>query len=273
MPRTYTKLEVQRRRLLSKEEESSLAMRAQAGDDQARKRMIEANLGLVISIARQQRRPGLELRDLTHEGVVGLIHAIEKFDPEREVRFATYASWWIRQAIQQAILSSGRTIRLPASAVDKLRSIARAEQRLTASLGRAPRMSELAAETGLTPENIVELRFASEQPAPLDAVVAGDRATLKEQVAARVEQDPEKAVDLDQMRLTLGVALAGLPDLRQRQILELHYGLGNQPPRTFNEIGQTLHLTAARVCQLERSALASLRSLPIAESWHETVVS
>jgi RNA polymerase primary sigma factor len=258
---------------MTRNEEAALVPRAQRGDAEARRRMIEANLGLVISIARHHRRPGLELRDLVQEGVLGLIRAIDKFDPRREVRFGTYASWWVRQAMQQAILSSGRTIRLPASAVDKLRCIDGAEQRLTAALGRAPRMSELARETGFTPECIVELRFASQVPAQLDSLGAGSRRVHGEPIAERREQDPERAMLLRQMRTTLDQAVAQLPDSRQRQILELHYGLGERQPRTLNEIGQSLDLTAARVCQLERSALAALRSLPIAELWRETVAS
>src|SRR4051794_19375065 len=153
---------------LDRSRELELVSRIQDGDLEAKRQIVEAHLGLVASIARAYQGHGVELQDLIQEGILGLIHALGKFDPSRGCRFSTYASWWVRQAVQRAILDQGRTIRLPASAAGKLRRIDQAERQLTSTLGRAPNVRELARRAGLSPSDVSELRLAAEPMSLLD---------------------------------------------------------------------------------------------------------
>jgi RNA polymerase sigma factor (sigma-70 family) len=201
---------------------------------------------------------------------LGLIHALGKFDSSRGCRFSTYASWWIRQAVQRAILDQGRTIRLPASAADKLRRIDQAERQLTGTLGRVPDDRELARGAGLSASDVSDLRLAAEPTSSLDASSGtgrGQRAVVTE----GVDRGAERTDSWELTLRTLDSALADLPDPRHRQVLKLHYGLGDEEPRTLKQIGDRLGLTAARISQLESAALAALRSVPAADHWHETL--
>jgi RNA polymerase primary sigma factor len=252
-------------RLPTRSEEADLAVRAGRGDLGAMRRMIEAHRHLVTSIARPYRGRGVDFEDLLQEGTLGLVRALERFDCSKGFRFATYASWWVRQGIQRAILDQGRTIRIPASAADKLRRIDEAERRLTVTLGRPPHTEELARAAGISGAEIAELRRAAQTPSSLDA------ATRGEPIADSVEQDTDRSVGWELMVRTLKGALAGLPDPRQRTVLELHYGLGGEQPRTLREIGDVFGLTAARISQLESDALAALRSAPSADAWHDAI--
>jgi RNA polymerase primary sigma factor len=247
------------RRRLASFEEVELAKRVARGDLEARRRMIEANLGLVEWIARTYLGRGVELEDLVQEGTLGLIRALGKFDPRNGARFSTYARWWVRQSIERAVADHGRTIRLPASAANKLRRMDQAERRLAGSLGRTPQSDEVSRAAGLDPANAAELRLAAEAPWSLDA--RGGRGADEPAVEDAGYAD-ERALDRESMVRTLQRALGELPDPRQRRVLRLHYGLGGQAPRTLSEIGQTFGLTAARISQLEQSALAALRSVP-----------
>jgi RNA polymerase primary sigma factor len=257
-------------RRLDRSRELELFRRIERGDLEARRKLVEANLGLVASIASAYRRSGVEVEDLIQEGVLGLTHAIGKFDPSRGCRFSTYASWWVRQSIQRAILDQGRMIRLPASAADKLRRIKQADRQLTGALGRVPAEDELARAAGLTPPDVSKLRLAAEPPTSLDAAPdAGGRQRAP--VTEAVDRGAERADSWELMLDTLNGALADLPDPRQRQVLELHYGLAGDDPRTLKEIGDKLGLTAARISQLESAALAALRSVPGADQWHDAL--
>jgi RNA polymerase primary sigma factor len=253
---------------LGRNDEVALAKRIAGGNLESKRQLIEASLGLVRFIARRYRGRGLDYEDLVQEGTFGLIRAIDGFDPGRGYRFSTYASWWIRQAIQCAVRDRGRAIRLPAPAAEKLRTIEQAERRLTGSLGRAPRGDELAASAGMSPKNVAALRAVAERPSSLEAGRQGTGAEA-ERGGGDVDQDLERALSRDLTLRTLKDALATLPDLRQRQVLELHYGLGGREPKTLKQIGAQLGLTAPRISQLEHSALAALRSTPAAAEWRE----
>ena len=222
---------------------------------------------LVVALARRFRGRGVEQQDLVQEGTLGLIRALSKFDYARGCRFATYASWWVRQAMQRAIQDQGRTIRLPASAAQKLQRIRQAERR---NAGRnRPDSEEVARRAGLSPDNVSALRIAAERPASLEATWNGsvaDRAGAAEPPDGRAE----RAVTRELTHRTLSHALAELPDRRMRRVLELHYGLGGDPI-SLKEIGELMGLTAARVCQLEKVALAALRSVPAADAWHDLI--
>jgi RNA polymerase primary sigma factor len=258
------------RRPLTRSEEAELARQADHGDLRAQQRIIEANLSLVSAVARGYAGHGVDFEDLLQEGILGLIRALKRFDQGKGFRFATYASWWVRQGIQRAILDQGRTIRIPASAADKLRRIEQAERHLTSTLGRSPYSSELARAAGLTAADVAELRLAAQAPSSLDAVMHKG-AIRGEPIEDGIHQDTERSDSWELMVRTLRGALAGLPDSRQRTVLELHYGLGGEEPKSLREIGDVLGLTAARISQLESNALAALRSVPAAEAWHDTL--
>jgi RNA polymerase primary sigma factor len=255
---------------LGRRQESVLTRRVEAGDLEARRRLVEANLGVVRSIARGFRGRGLELDDLVQEGTLGLIRATRSFDRRRGFRFATYASWWIRQAIQRAVVDQGRAIRLPASATRKLWTLEQAANLLRSSLRRDPRDDELAASTGMTTESVAVLRKAAACPFSLDtwkdAGTSGVAAGL-----AGADLDAEEALGQGAIRRSLDRALHNLPDARQRLVLELHYGLGGKAPQTLKQIGLRMGLTAPRVSQLEHAALAALRSMPEADVWQDAL--
>ena len=204
--------------LLTKDEEVMLAKRIEAGDPVAKRRMIESNLRLVVSIAKQYRGQGVPFLDLIQEGVLGLNRAVEKFDWRRDLKFSTYATWWIRQAVQRSIANSGRTIRLPVHVSDRLRAIERARRSLEASLGREPSEEEIARAAELTQDAVAETHLRHEK--------------LRE-------------------------GLARLGD-RKRRILEMRFGLDGQDPRNLEEIGRIVGLTRERVRQLEAEALREL---------------
>jgi RNA polymerase primary sigma factor len=252
---------------LTRGQERALARRVASGDLMAKRRLIEANLGLVKLIARGYRGRGVEYEDLVQEGTLGLIRAIRGFDHSKGFRFSTYASWWIRQAIRRAVLDQGRTIRLPASAVEKLRTVEEAELRLRDSLGRAPHDDELAGSAGVSPGRVTALRRAAEPTCSLDAKLA--EVALRADSGARdAEQDAERELT----RRSLERALDELPDPRQRRVLELHFGLEGDTPKTLKEIGLLMGLTAPRISQLEHVALAALRSMPAAAEWRDGLV-
>ncbi len=252
--------EASRHRLLTAAQEVTLAKRIERGDDVAKAEMIQSNLRLVVSIAKNYRNQGLPFLDLIQEGTLGLIRAVEKFDWRRGFKFSTYATWWIRQAVARALADKARTIRMPVHIVERLQKINRAERSLWTQLGREPTLEEIADEASLTSQQVVEVRAAARASASLDAPIGdADDAVLGDFVAGD-EPLPEETVETQLRRQALFRALGGLPD-REREVVTLRYGIDGNEPRTLEEIGRRLGITRERVRQIE---LDSLRRLAVA---------
>ena len=247
-------------RLLTPFEEVDLAQRIERGDESARRRMVESNLRLVVSIARRYRGLGVPLADLIQEGSLGLNRAAEKFDWRRGHKFSTYASWWIKQAIERALTEQARTIRLPAHVAADRRGLLRTTERLTAEFGRPPSRAELAEATGLKPDRVALVLDAVDASVSLNQPVDGDGGTpleLGDLVADRAAEDPEIRLELLCDRLDLLRALQRLSQ-REQQIIFEHYGFTGKPS-TLAEIADELGITRERVRQIEEHALHRLR--------------
>jgi RNA polymerase primary sigma factor len=255
--------------LLTAADESELGARIAAGRapgatpeavadaDAARHRFIAANLRLVVSIAKRYQSSGLPLLDLVQEGNLGLMRAVEKFEPERGFRFSTYATWWIRQSVTRAIADKGRTIRVPAHVGDAIAVVNRVSVELNRIHGREPTMDELAHASGLRPERIVELRSAVHEVVSLSAPLAEDGGEL----ADLVPDDAEGPFDAAATHLeqeALATVLAGLSP-REQRVLELRFGLTGGTPRTLEDVGKEFSLTRERIRQIEAKALTKLR--------------
>ena len=257
--------EIRRIKLLTPAEEQALARRARAGDRAAADQLAEANLRLVISLARRYVNRGLSLLDLIEEGNVGLLHAVRKFDPERGTRFSTYATWWIRQAIVRALANQARMVRLPVHVELLLSQYAKAQRALTQELGRAPTPDELAARLGQTVERVEHLEHLRQQRTlSLDAPVAGDgKGSLQD-----VIEDPDArpggglAATL-RARADLAGVLSDLSD-QERRVISGRFGLGGEEPRTLESIGKDMGVTRERVRQIEAAALKRLGALLVA---------
>jgi RNA polymerase primary sigma factor len=243
--------------LLTAAEEVELAKRIERGDQHAKDRMINSNLRLVVSIAKKYQGHGVSLLDLIQEGVIGLIRAVEKFDWRKGFKFSTYATWWIRQAVQRGVANKARTIRIPVHIVEREQRIARVERELAAKFERPPSDEEVAKATRLSVKQVREVRKAPRAVTSLDKPLGDDGGTLGELVPAE-GGDVEAELDVSLRDEALRKALGGLPD-RHREVLKLRYGInGDETPKSLEEIGRRLDLTRERVRQIESDALERL---------------
>jgi RNA polymerase sigma factor (sigma-70 family) len=253
--------EISRVKLLTPEGEQDLARRVQAGDAEAQKRLVEANLRLVVRIARRYLHRGLSLLDLIEEGNVGLLHAARKFQPDRGTRFSTYATWWIRQAVVRALANQARTIRLPVHVELLLAQYVKQRNALTQKLGRAPTLEEVAAVMNRPAGELEELESLRQQPVSLDKPTGEDgKGNLGETVADPNASAGTGLAAMLRARADLAGVLQDLPD-RERTVVTLRFGLGGEEPLTLERIGQRLGLTRERVRQIESTALQHLRRL------------
>jgi RNA polymerase nonessential primary-like sigma factor len=244
--------------LLDAQQEWSLAERVQAGDADARSQLIEANLRLVVAVARAYVGRGVPMLDLIAEGNLGLIRAVEKFDPSRRLRFSTYAVWWIRQSVQQALMQQGRTVRVPVNVLREFAQLLRARRQFIAQHTRVPTIDELAQVAGKSTQEVNQLFSATERISSLDAPLSDndDRALIEQLV---IEGDAStKSSDASSGRIA--ALIAQLPD-RQRFVLERRFGLNDRGVQTLAEIADELGLTRERVRQIQTEALNRLRAL------------
>jgi RNA polymerase sigma factor (sigma-70 family) len=252
--------EIARIPLLNREEEVALARRVRAGDEAAKTKLTESNLRLVVQVARRYLNRGLPLPDLIEEGNLGLLRAVEKFDPERGTRFSTYATWWIRHFVVRALANQARMIRLPVHVELLLGRYAKAQQRLSQELGRAPTTEEIARAMGTTVEQVDELEEIRRHPVSLDAPAGDDRGPVAETIADESADPKTFLLSLFRGRADLTTVLDDLA-ANERLVLRRRFGLEGEPPETLEAIGRRLNLTRERVRQIETTGLRKLRDL------------
>lgn len=245
--------------LLTPEEEIELAARIKKGDKEARAKMIRSNLRLVVKIAHDYANLGLPLLDLISEGNIGLMKAVERFDPAKGGKLSTYAAWWIKQSIKRALANQSKTIRLPVHLVDKISKMRRVALQMSEELGREPTDDELAEEVGLSAAKVSQLKTVSIRPASLDAPISDDDSTEFGEIVGDMEaQTPFEKLRDQNLRDEVSELLSVLDD-REKKIIYSRFGLDGGKAKTLEEVGKKFGVTRERIRQLQNIALMKLR--------------